>query len=60
MLSSQQSDLNPVSSINIEFRDGYFEVLRLMTTISRHSSFDEALQRQKQEERVVKVLSSLI
>lgn len=60
MFSTNENDINPISSINIEFRNGYFEVLRLMTTISRHRSFTDAVQRQKQEERVVKTLTALL
>lgn len=57
--TSLSIDANAISSFNIEFRNGYFELLRLMTPISRHSSLAEAQKRKNQEEHGLTTLYRL-
>lgn len=54
-----EAGANAVSSISLEFKDGVYEIYRLMTCVSRHKYRAEALAQLEIEKKLLKKLKQL-
>lgn len=58
-MDSVETGTNAVSSISMEFKDGVYEIYRLMTCVSRHKYRAEALAQFEIEKKLLNKIKSL-